>query len=345
MKLSMMTAIDRLENLLRGNPVDRPPFMPAIYDLKPAFLQLAPHSFGQKKQDIIDALIFEAEELEADSLTAAYDIYNIEAEAVGCSVLRDPKILMPEIEIPILCSLSELDQLELPCGLSGRMEIFIAAADHMLQKHEGTIPVRGGISGPFTMATKIFPKEALLLETVMNPDKLIPLLRFCTETIKIYAKAFADIGAGVVVFDSFVSPPMLSPQTYQELILPFHRDIFQSLDSFGVLQRTLIIGGNTLPILHDIISTGATQFLLDFTIPVEAVKTVLQEYPDTVFRVNLPPKPFTSRNTSELEYIINKTLNSLKYLKNLIIGTGILPPNVPPANVLFAKKQMVNFYN
>lgn len=225
------------------------------------------------------------------------------------------------------------------------MEIFIAAADNMLQRYEGSIPVRGGISGPFTMASKIYPEEALLMDTAMNPEKLIPLLMFCTETIKIYAKAFADIGAGIVVFDSFSSPPMLSPQTYKELILPFHRDIFQSLESLHVLQRTLIIGGNTLPILHDIISTGATQFLLDFTIPVEAINNILQEFPDTVFRVNLPPSVFTSPNTRELKEIIIKTLNSLKDYKNLIIGTGILPSYVPPANILFAKKQIVNFYN
>ncbi len=65
--------------------------------------------------------------------------------------------------------------------------------------------------------------------------------------------------------------------TNHELILPFHRDIFQSLEGLGVLQRTLIIGGNTLLIIRD------------------------------------------------------------------IIGTGILPPNVPPANILSAKKQIENF--
>jgi uroporphyrinogen decarboxylase len=340
-----MTATERLENLLKGKPVDRPPFMPAIYDLKPVFIQASPHYFGQKKQDLTDALVFEAEQLEADSLTAGYDIYNIEAEAVGCSVIRDPKILMPEIEKPIINTLSELENLKVPGAICGRMEIFLEAAAFLLQRYDRSIPVRGGISGPFTMAAKIYPKEALLLETVMNPEKLIPLLRFCTETIKIYAKAFADIGAGVVVFDSFVSPPMLSPQTYQELVLSFHRDIFQTLESLGVLQRALIIGGNTLPILHDIISSGATQFLLDFTIPVETIKNVLQEFPDTAFRVNLPPSAFTSPDTAELKVIINKTLNSLKFYKNLIIGTGILPPDVPPANVLFAKKQIVNFYN
>ena len=340
-----MTAAERLENLLVGKTVDRPPFMPAIYDLKPTFLQSASYTFGQKEQDIIDALTFEAEKLEADSLTAAYDIYNIEAEAVGCSVLRNPKIGMPEIVVPLLGTTGEIDKLEVINGISGRMGVFIHAAENMIQRYGDYIPIRGGISGPFSMATKIVPKEELLMETVMNPDGVIPLLRFCTQIIKIYAKAFAEIGAGVVVFDSFVTPPMLSPQAYHDLVLPFHKEIFHSLENKGVQQRTLIVGGNTIPILHDIISSGATQFLLDFTIPVEDIKTVLQEFPDTVFRVNLPPSPFTARNIDTLEEVIDKLLKSLKNYRNLIIGTGILPTEVPASNILAAKNQIVNFYN
>jgi uroporphyrinogen decarboxylase len=339
-----MTAAKRLENLLLGKPVDRPPFMPAIYDLKPAFLQSASHTFGQKEQDIIDALTFEAERLEADSLTSAYDIYNIEAEAVGCCVLRNPKIGMPEIVEPLIGTTGEIEKLECINETGGRMGIFISAAKNMIQKYGDCIPVRGGISGPFSMATKIVPKEELLMETVVNPSGLIPLLKFCTQTIKIYAKAFAEIGAGVVVFDSFVTPPMLSPQVYHDLILPFHKEIFHFLENKGVQQRTLIVGGNTIPILDDIISSGATQFLLDFTIPVEEIKTVLQEFPSTAFRVNLPPSPFTTRDTAILEEDIDKLLKSLKNYQNLIVGTGILPPNVPHSNILAAKKKIVNFY-
>jgi len=58
-----MTALERLENLLAGKEIDRPPFMPAIYDLKPAFIGSPSHTFGQEKNEIIDALTFEAEQL------------------------------------------------------------------------------------------------------------------------------------------------------------------------------------------------------------------------------------------------------------------------------------------
>jgi len=340
----LMTATERLENLLKGEPVDRPPFIPAIYDLKPTFLKADPHLFGQKEEEITAALIFEAEQLDADALTAGYDIYNVEAEAAGCAVLRDPDIHMPEIASPLLNTIDEFDRLKKPDGLSGRMEVYIKAAGSILQKYERAIPVRGGISGPFTMATRILSQEKILMEVVTDPDKLIGLLGFCTDIIKTYAGAFADIGAGVIVFDSFAGPPMLSPQNYHDLVLPFHRDIFDALRKRGVLQRTLIIGGNTLTILEDIISSGATQFLLDFTIPLEESRTVLQQYPDTVFRVNLPPTPFIHRNTNELQDIIGKTLNCLKDHQNLIIGTGILPKQALPSNIISAKKQIINFF-
>jgi uroporphyrinogen-III decarboxylase len=195
------------------------------------------------------------------------------------------------------------------------------------------------------MAGKIYPQGKLLMETATDPEKLAPLLRFCTDTIRIYAQAFASTGAGVVVFDSFVCPPMLSPQSYHDLILPLHREIMQGLEDQGILQRTLIIGGNTLPILPDVVSSGATQYLLDFNIPLEEVKSVLQEYPDKAFRVNLPPSAFGRHNHDELEHTLCKTLNSLGDFSNLIIGTGILPPDVPPANILKAKKQIQEFYN
>ncbi len=340
-----MTPAERLENLLNGKPVDRPPFMPAIYDLKPSLLNVPAHTFGQEPQEIIDALIYEADQLQADSLTAAYDIYNIEAEAVGCSVLRDPKMPMPEIERPIISSLDALETLGRLEGTAGRMEIFIQGAMHVLQSYGGRIPVRGGVSGPFTMAARIYPKDALLLETVMNPEKIIPLLEFCTHTIKVYAKAFADAGAGVVVFDSFVSPPMLSPDIYRDLVLPFHREIFHFLKYLGVKQRTLIIGGDTLPLIPDMISTGATQFLIDFTIPLEEARKVLQNYPDRVFRVNLPPSAFGPDHSGELSNIVNRTLQSLKDCPNLILGTGILPGDALPERILAAKKQMIEFYS
>ena len=78
----------RLIKLLNGKEVDRPPFMPAIYDLKPVLINAQLHSFGQNADELLRALTFEVEELQMEVLTVGYDIYNIEAETIGCKILR-----------------------------------------------------------------------------------------------------------------------------------------------------------------------------------------------------------------------------------------------------------------
>jgi len=72
---------------------------------------------------------------------------------------------------------------------------------------------------------------------------------------------------------------MLSPAIYEEIVLPFHQELFRFLEERGVAHRPLVAGGNLLPLLPELVKCGANQFLLDYQLPLEKVKTVLQEYP------------------------------------------------------------------
>jgi len=335
----------RLTSLLNRLPVDRPPFMPAIYDLKPVFINAPLHTFGQNKKEIISALRFEVEELELESLVVAYDIYNIEAEAVGCKIFRDISIGMPEVEAPLIQSLDEVEKLGTFSEIAGRMPLFVQATTEAQSIWGNEFPVRAGISGPFSMAAKIYPQGNLLMETMSNPEGIVRLLEYCTQVIKTYIKAYSKTEAGVVIFDSFVAPPMLSPELYYDLVLPFHKQLFQLLKENNILERTLIVGGNTSLLIPDFVQTEATQLLLDFSFPLEESKDILDQYENIVFRVNLPPALFVGTNTMELESYVLNVLNTLKDCKNLIIGTGILPPNVSLKNILIAKKLIVDFYN
>jgi len=334
----------RLINLLNGQPVDRPPFMPAIYDLKPVLINAPLHTFGQNEEELFQALRYEVEELELESLTVGYDIYNIEAEAVGCKISNDPDIGMPEVAAALIHSLDELEQLKALDKIGGRMSLFAKATRKAQYLFGDILPVRGGISGPFSMAAKIYPQDNLLMETMINPEGVFELLKYCTAVIKLYLKALIETGAGMVVFDSFVSPPMLSPESYHNLVLPFHKELFKILAENNILQRTLIVGGNTTSLIPDFVETGATQLLLDFTISLEESKEILQEYKNMVFRVNLPPALFVEEDFSALKSYLLTVLKSLKDCPNLIIGTGILPPNTKPSNIIESKKVLDDFY-
>ncbi len=334
----------RLIKLLNGKEVDRPPFMPAIYDLKPVLINAQLHSFGQNADELLRALTFEVEELQMEALTVGYDIYNIEAETIGCKILRNPSLGMPEIEAPLIKSLSEIQNLPDLNAISGRMPLFAEVTKLLQKKYGEIIPVRLGISGPFSMASKIFPQDGLLTECITNPDKVFELLKYCTRIIKLYLEAGIKTGAGIVIFDSFVSPPMISPETYREIVLPLHQSLFYYLEQNNVLQRTLIVGGNTVSLIPDLIKTGTTQLLLDFTIPTEQCREILKEFREMVFRVNLPPGLFIQSDSTGLEKYLFHLLSQLGDCPNLIIGSGILPPNAHSENIKKVKEIIIDFF-
>lgn len=340
-----MTPRERLEALLRGEAVDRPPFFPALYDYKAASARVPAHEFGTEDGRLDAAFRAEVEQLSAEALTSAYDIYNIEAEALGARLIRDSGIGMPEVEAPLFSTAAEAAERFPEVSLSsGRMGLFIEAARRAVGAYGDRIPVRGGISGPFSMASKVADRERLLMDTVMDPEPVVALLQKCNDLAVRYALAFAGAGAGVAVFDSFVAPPMLSPELYREVVFPFHRALFTALRERGVGWRALIAGGNTLPLLPDFVKTGANQLLLDFTIPVPAMAEALDAYPGILFRVNLPPALLASGSEAEVVSATEALLRALKGRHNLILGTGILPPSTPPANILAAHRTLIRFY-
>jgi uroporphyrinogen decarboxylase len=340
-----MTPKQRLENLLSGKPVDRPPFFPAIYDYKSTLAKTAPHLFGQNERELFFALRQEAEALHAEILTSAYDIYNVEAEALGGKVTRDPTLLLPEMREPLITSLDQVEKLAALQKPAGRMRLFIAAAKEAVKKYGAEIPVRGGLSGPFSMAAKVFPREELLMATVTDPEGVVRLLRACTDAIEIYLDGFLEAGAGTALFDSFIVPPMLSPGLYEALVLPFHREIFSLLEKRGVTHRTLIAGGNTLPLLPHLVKCGANQLILDYNIPAEKIKETLITRPGTFFRVNLSPALIAGSTPEQVRSSVMDLLGPLKDCRNLILGTGILPPQTPAENLLSARRALLDFFS
>ncbi len=59
------------------------------YDYKSSLVNVPSHLFAQTVGEIYGALSQEVASLDAEALTAAYDIYNIEAEALGGIVARN----------------------------------------------------------------------------------------------------------------------------------------------------------------------------------------------------------------------------------------------------------------
>jgi uroporphyrinogen decarboxylase len=120
------------------------------------------------------------------------------------------------------------------------------------------------VTGPFSLAGALAGTEAVLIATLEEPGFVRDLLAFAARVTIDYGTAFLARGVEPVLFDSKASPAAASPRVFREFVLPAYRDlVIPELRRAGAQTLPLIIGGDTTPILDDLLATGAGQLLCD----------------------------------------------------------------------------------
>ena len=338
-----MNPKEKLTTTIRGENLNVPLFCPAIYDYKVNFSTNPSNLFGQTEDELVDAVDKEIQLLKAEVVTCGYDIYNIEAEALGAKVNREEKDFFPDINKALITNLGEMDKLPVLKKTGGRMPVFINATKELSRRFRDTVYIRGAVSGPFSLAGTIYQNDQLIMDCMINPQGVTQLLDYCTDVILTYIRGFVEAGEDVVIFDSLASPPLISPEIYDDLIFPFHHRIFEFLKNAGVQNRPLIMGGNTLPIMDQLTKTGANQLLLDYVIPLKDMGAVLDQY-KLAFRINIDPGLVACNDQNQIANQITKIFGFLGHRSNLLIGTGILAKETPLENIQFIKEYITKHY-
>lgn len=261
-----MTKRERIERTLALEPADKVPFVPAIYEHKARLVGRSPSEVGRSLDLLLEALERELETYDPDALTVGVDVYNVEAEAAGCEVRtfgRAPDV--PAVAGPLLGGPGELGKLgRLDPSRDGRMPLFVEAAARLHRVRGRDMVVRGALTGPFSLASAVAGAEPLLVATIEDPGFVRALLDWAARTAVDFGRAFLERGVEPVLFDSKASPAAASPRVFREFVLPAYRDVvIPGLREAGARWLPLIIGGDTTPVLEDLIRTGAGQFLCD----------------------------------------------------------------------------------
>ncbi len=244
------------------SPADRIPFVPAIYEHKARLIGVSPSAICRDPDLLCRGLESELELYRPDVLTIGIDVYNVEAEALGCRVRYfDESNDVPAIVEP----LADCEHLRIPDPeRDGRMPLYLRVAEAMVRLHGTQIIVRGALTGPYSMAAELVGAEKFLMMTVEAPETCRRLLEFTAQVALAFGTAFLRHGAEPVLFDSRATPRLASPRVFRHLVLPVYRDLLiPGLKAAGARFIPLIIGGNTDTILDDLIASGATQILCD----------------------------------------------------------------------------------
>jgi len=329
-----MNPLERLSLVLAGHKADRIPFIPAIYEHKAALINESPSMVCRDETLLVRALEEEYKTYHADLLVVGIDVYNVEAEALGARVKYFTSNAVPSVSQRPLEHKGRIADLKAPNPEhDGRMPLMINAGREITRRVGQDVMVWGAVSGPFSLASNLVRADKLLLMTITEPAFVHALMEFSTKVTITYAKAWIDAGLEVIVFDSFCSPPLISPQSYRELVLPYQTEIMSFLKQEAVEHRALIIGGNTTSISGDIAKTGANLILSDYNANLQKHLEV-SEQAEIALRANVDPGLVYRGSIQEISQVGNDILSAGRTHSRFILGTGVLPYDTPRDHVL-----------
>jgi uroporphyrinogen decarboxylase len=319
-----------------------PLFLPAIYEHKAWFIGSTPSAISRDADLLTRALLAEYAAIGPDALAVGVDVYNLEAEAVGCTVTfyEGDDTSIPGIKPGnhIVHVGDDLSLARLPNPLKdGRMPVNITAARNVRRELGDDVWLRGAISGPFSLAISLVGAEALFLACLDRPDWVRSVLDYSGRIIKEFSKAYIDAGAELIVFDSQASPELLSPSMYEEFVLPVTQELVQWSAAQGVRDLPLIIGGNTTPIADLLAQTGANNLLCDFTGEFDVWADVCRQH-NRALRRNISPRLIETGTPDQIYEVAAREIRQGRDLPGFIMGTAVIPFATPTENVLAIKR-------
>ncbi len=337
-----MNALQRLNAKRNGQPTDQPLFCPAIYEHKARLIGKRPTDIAQDVDLLAKAVLAEYEIYKPDMLTVGVDVYNIEAEALGCRVhFPDAIDAVPVITERVLTSLGDSEHLpKIDPEKTARMPLMLQAAEVINKKVGGEVLVRGSVSGPFSMAAELMGIEPALMAMLTEPESFRSLLDLCTMVAIDYSTAFIKRGLSVCIFDSQASPPLLSPDLYEDFILPGIVKLNKACKNASCALTEYVIGGKTDAIAAMMMQTGCDVILSDY--PSDAATFINNASSGQLIRRNISPILIEKGDSGELRQQIEQVKILAATHPNVIIGTGVLSYNVPTENILTVKELCLN---
>lgn len=269
------------------------------------------------------------------------DIYNLEAEAYGATVTKPAGTGVPAISKHPYSTSKELLSLE-PFNpkTDGRVPMVIEAAQRVADECPEA-DVRIPLSGPFSLATNLTGFENLLCEIHTDPDSVTRALGHLVAGQVEFCKEVVHQGLDIAFFESAATPPLLSPHDFKKIEFNALKDTMEKTAVVVGHPVPCIMGGDTAPILDSILQTGTGYVCCPAGTNQKLFMDIMQGHPDVMVRINMDPRPMTSKNFPDVEKEVDRVFELANNREKVCIGTGCLPFETDPQAVLKTKEYIL----
>jgi uroporphyrinogen decarboxylase len=256
-----------------------------------------------------------------------------EAEALGAGV-EQPADGAPLVKTHPLQGPADLGLLrKLDPAAAGRMPLYHEAVARAVRELREDAFVLSTLRGPLNIASQLCGVEQVLMNMIDTPAFVEDILDFTTDVAVRCSRASLETGAhGLAFGEATCSPNFISPAMYRRFVQPRHRRLIGELRAMGWRHVGLHVCGNILPIMDDLIATGASFLDVDYQVP--ATKALERAGDRVALRGNLDPVALFFK--SDPGRVRSQTLDLVEQVRHRgwILGSGCdIPPGTPAANV------------
>lgn len=281
----------------------------------------------------VDKLVWSAD-LQADCMKAVADKFetlasvslmdlSVEAQAFG-SDIRFSEGEVPTIVGRIVETPEDAQALKVPEIGAGRTSICIDA----IKKAKMLIadrPIFAGVIGPFSLAGRLMDMTEIMINCHEEPEMVHQVLKKATEFITKYIKEFKKAGAdGVIIAEPAAG--LLSPSLNKEFSIPYVKKVVEELQDENFIVIYHNCGPNTVKMIDDLITVGASMYHFGNAIDLNDVKDKMPK--DVIFAGNVSPADCFRNGTPESTYKATQVLlEKCGSYSNFVLSSGC---DIPP---------------
>lgn len=193
-----------------------------------------------------------------ESIKLPFDM-NVEIEAMGAPLDYGTVDILP---MEAATMYDDPDQLVIPDDWMnrGRVPVVLDAIRKLRKKYDNEVPVISSTVGPFSMAGKLFGFNNFFIWLIEQPDYVHRIMSKLNVLAIEYARLQVEAGAdSITIGEASCSGDLVSPQVYEEFIMPYHKQLCPSIPAPNVLH----ICGKSTRHVPFIAQTGATGYNFD----------------------------------------------------------------------------------
>jgi len=275
-------------------------------------------------------------------IVVGIDIYNLEAEAYGARItVPGGEDSIPAVAEPPFASLDEvLGIAPFDPERDGRIAMVIGVG-RRLQAELPEAEVRIPVAGPFSIAINLLGISCMCEAVAERPDNARRLLMRLAENQAGFIRAVSDAGLKVAFFESAAAPPLISPRQFRTVELPALRRALALTQEITGLASPCILGGDTVKILDDLLSTGTNYVVCNVeTDQQKFVDRLCAASPRVNVRINMDPRIVACNDREAIFREVDRILAIAAGRPNCLMGTGCLPLETPPENIRLIREYL-----